>query len=233
MRSTMVMKQSSNKPINRRLIHFLISAVLLTGVAGSALASTNAVSMESTGFLTENQSESASKYLRQILNNINNARSELKNKQTVKANDALAQAQKNLKSVTSQYGTGTASVFISATHPNIENAEGFSEADRNPSMKGLDQLGNARRALKEGQFDAAMKTVDSVEYPLAFASIDIPLSKIQADIDSAIQSIKKGNVGKAEEVLAIDEDTVTTSSGLYDGAFKSNLAQLLVRMLKT
>ncbi len=232
MRSTMVMKQSSNKLINRRLIPFLISAVLLTGVAGSALASTNAVSMESTGFLTENQSESASKYLSQILGNINNARSELKNKQTVKASDALVQAQNNLESVTSHYGTGTASVFISATHTNIENVEGFSEADRNPSMKGLDQLGNARRALKEGQFDAAMKTVDSIEYPLAFVSIDIPLSKIQAVIDSAMQSIKKGNLGKAEEVLAIDEDTVTTSSGLYDGTFKSKLAQLLVQVLK-
>jgi len=218
--------------INSRLTPLLISAILLSGVTGSVLASTKAISMESTGFLTENQSESASKYLSQIMGDINNARSDLKNNQTIESNKELVQAQKNLKSIARLYGTGTASVFISATHPNIKSPHGMRDAERNPSMKGLDQLDNAKMALKEGQFDAAMKTVDSIEYPLVFASIDIPLSKIQADIDSAIPSIKKGNTGKAEQALDIGQDTVTTSSGMYDGTFNAKLAQLLVQMLK-
>jgi hypothetical protein len=188
--------------------------------------------MESTGFLTESQSESESKYLSQILGDIKNARSDLKNNQTTEANKVLVQAQKNLKSITSRYGSGTVSVFISATHPNIKRAHGMIDAERNPTMKGLDQLDNAKIALQKGQFDAAMKTVDSVDYPLVFASIDIPLSEIQADIDSAIPSIKSGNVGKAEEALDIEQDTVTTSSGMYDGTFKAKLAQLLVQVLK-
>jgi hypothetical protein len=219
--------------INRRLIPLLISTVLLTSVTGSALATTSAISIESRGFLTDSQSESVSKYLSQIIGDINNARSDLKNKQPVKANNLLVQAQKSMKSITSHYGTGTASVFISAMHTNIRRSDGLIAAENNPGMKSLDQLEKAKIALKEGQFDAAMKTVDSVEYPLVFASIDIPLPKIQADIDSAIRSIKTGNMDKAEQVLAINQDTVTTSSGVFDGTFKTKLAQLLVQLLKT
>ena len=219
--------------INRRLIPLLISTVLLTSVTGSALATTSAVSMESRGFLTENQSESASKYLSQIVGDINIARSDLTNKQPIKADNVLEQAQKSMKSITSLYGTGTASVFISAMHKNIRRSGGMISAEYNPGKKSLDQLEKAKMELKEGQFDAAMKTVDSIEYPLVFASIDIPLQKVQADIDSAILSINTGNVDKAEQVLAINQNTVTTSSGVFDGTFNTKLAQILVRTLKT
>lgn len=211
------MKTEHTKP----LLAYLIATTLLAGATVPAFASTQEVRISATGFIDASQDEAASTNLKQIMSGVASARADLKNKQPAQAEQDLSQSQAALKNVTDRYGPGTASVYISSEHKAL-NLDDEDALEAEPDMHSLIQLDNAKTALTEGQFEAAAKMVDSVDYPLAFASIDIPLSQTQAGIDTAVSLIKAGKTDKAEQALKQIQALPLTSSGIFASDFTTH-----------
>jgi hypothetical protein len=143
------------------------------------------------------------------------ARADLKNNHPMAAKEALLQAQTSLQDISKRYGNGTASVFISTKHPRL----GTSPMDVNRDMQSLRQLDAAKSELAQGNFEAAAKTLDGIDYPLVFAAIDIPLSQMQNRIDTALTLLEAGKTASAQQALAAEQNALLTTSGVFAGSF--------------
>ena len=203
----------------KRLLSYLVSAALLAGTTAPAFALSQDVRVGSIGFLEASQGDATSNHLQQIMSNIAAARTDLKNKQLAEAKATLLQAQTILNSVRNRYGAGTASVYISAKHK-IRDV-GNADIEQEPFLRSMHQLDAAKAALTEGRFDVAKQTVDAIDYPLVFASIDIPLSQTQASVKTALELINAGKAAAAQQVLEMAQNAIATSSGVFAGDFST------------
>jgi hypothetical protein len=202
---------------NKRALAFLIATAFLVGTAVPAFASTEEVRVGANGFLGSSQSKDLSRHLEQVLSGITAADTDLKKHQVGEAKRVLVQAQKTVKNLRDRYGYGTASVFISNKHKTLNGHA--TDAENELNMRSFHELDDAQAALSEGRFEEVEKTIDTIDYPLVFASIDVPLSQTEISLDEAIALINKGKPEKAGQVLEMAQVDVDTSSGLFGGHF--------------
>lgn len=205
---------------NKHFLIVLISSVLLSVTSLGASATTQVIRMGGLGVLQTSQSETAAQQLRQVLSDVASARTELKNTQSEQARKTLMRAQTNMQKITNRYGTGIASIYISSEHK-VGNY-GSNDAAIEPGTPSLHQLDDAESELAKGDFDNAAKTVNNIDYPLVFASVDIPLAQTQSSINTAISMIESNDTAKATQALEMAKDATLTSSGLFDGDFKKS-----------
>lgn len=205
---------------NKRLSVALLSAAMLSTTSLAASAATEFVRMSDQGILQTAQSDVAAQQLRQVLDAIATARSELKNTQSDKARDTLMQAEANMQKLTSKYGNGLASVYISSEHKTLNF--GSDDAKFEADTPTLHQLDNAEAEIAQGEFNKAVATVDKLDYPLAFVSVDVPLQQTQSGIKNAIAMIESDDTDKAAQALQMAADATSTSSGLFDGDFNKS-----------
>ena len=202
---------------NKRLLGLLISAALLASTTAPVFALEQDVRMGPGGFLADSQRKAASDQLGQIIRDITVARTDLNQTHPTAAKEALQQAQTALKGFRERYGNGTASVFISAKHkrPGTSPLDVVGES----FMKSLRQLDDAKSALTQGRFETAAQIVESIDYPLVFAAIDIPLAQTQNRIDTALTLLKAGKTASAQQPLEMTQDSAATDSGMFAGNF--------------
>lgn len=205
---------------NKRILIALISSALLSVTSFGVSAATQVVRMGSLGVLQASQGNAASQQLRQVLSDVARARTELKNTQPEQAKETLMHAQANMQKITNTYGSGIASIYISSEHKVLNF--GADDAVREPGTPSLHQLDDVETALTKGEFDKAAETVNNIDYPLVFASVDIPLSQTQSSINTAISMIESNKTTKAAHALEMAKEATLTSSGLFDGDFNKS-----------
>lgn len=202
---------------HNRILVTLFSTALLAGTALPASAAVQQVRVDGHGFLAANQSSVTSQHLEQIMSDVASARSDLQKKQPTQAKESLLQAQTTLKAMMNKYGAGVASLYISSEHKAV-NASSM-DAQHELNMHSLRSLDRAKADLSQGNFTAAAKTVDTLYYPLAFASIDIPMAQTLNKIENAVSMIDKGKPDKAVTTLDMVRDATQTSSGVFGGEY--------------
>lgn len=147
------------------------------------------------------------------------ARNTLQRQEPGTAKKQLKQSQAILNELEKHYGTGTLSLWISATHNTLsaDSRDAYNEAN----MRDLRRLDTAKNELRQGRLASAEELVDKIEFPLVYAEIDIPLQQLQDGMSRALSLIKQGKPAAAEQALAQTQVHAHTDASLFGGDFNT------------
>ena len=154
-----------------------------------------------------------------MMSHIAIARNTLQRQEPGTAKKQLQQSQAILNQLEKHYGTGTLSLWISATHKtlNADTRDAYHEA----GMRSFRLLDTAKDELRQGQLVSAENIVDKIEYPLVYAEIDVPLPQLQDGVTKALALIDQGKTAAADQALKQTQFAAQTDANLFGGDFRA------------
>lgn len=208
-----------NSHFTTRLLPLPLFAALLAIQPLHAMAAT--VTVETAPFTpaVNDQSQPLATTMAQIMALIASSRSALQQKSQGQAQMALEQSQVMLDELVKHHGSGTLSLWISATHKTLSaHAEDTFWEPGRPELRRLD---TAKDELRHGRLVSAENIVDSIDFPLVYAEMDMPLRRFQAGVSKALSLVRHGFLAAANLVLEETQLAANTDASLFGGDFSS------------
>jgi hypothetical protein len=212
-----------NLHLRKYLLPLSLGVTLLSSLPVTAMAVTERV--ETAPFIpavvpnASGQFHPLAKNISKALSHIAVALNTLHQHTPAAAKKELEQSQAIISSLEKDYGTGTLSLWISATHRTL-NANSR-DAYLQSGMRDLHRLETVKKELRQGRLASAEELVDKIEFPLVFAEIDIPLQQLQDGVTRTLKLIDQGKSVDAEKVLEQTQVAARTDASLFGGYFNS------------
>ena len=207
-----------NTYLVKRSLAFIIFSMLSATLPLRAMAITEAVETAPNTPVKQQQIHPLAVKISKVVGHISKARHALKVDDPDKAKIELQKSQSILKDLEHEYGTGALSLWISSTHNTLNtHAE---DAYYDAQMLPLQRLDMAKQDLRLGRLAAAENIIDNIDFPLAYAELNIPLQKIQAGVTHALELIDQGKPTAAVDITLVSiQLSATADANLFGGDF--------------
>jgi hypothetical protein len=192
---------------------------LLVGMPLQAMAVTERVEIAPFIPIKSDQSRPLAEDISSVMRHIALARKDLRQQDPAKAKLALQQSLTTLGKLEKQFGSDTLSLWISAKHDtlNADSRDAYQEAN----MRDFRRLDTAKAELNKGELTSAEQTVGKVDFPLAYAEMDVPLRQLRDAVANTLALIQQGKTAAAEQTLEQAQLAAHTDASLFGGDFRA------------